>query len=271
RLLLSENPQECESLIREITALNEERKKVGEKIWDTIMPQAEESLLEFEKKLVLVSGDNIHRGVTGILATRLLQYFRTTAIVVAFMGETVVGSMRSKDGFNVKEFLDSCSEVFYDYGGHDCAAGFSMPREKFDVFKNMVSALVKDMEPSGDDAEKEETLEIDAELPLDYVNPDLIKAVDFFAPYGEANRPLVFLTRGILIKDINIMGKTEKQHVKFLLDTGKFKWPALFWNASGKVNVDFSLGDKVDIVFRVSRNYYQNAETLQLTVLDLKR
>lgn len=271
KLLLSRDPGECDSLVQEITSLNEERKKLGDRIWETVFPLAEESFRETGEKLVLVSGENIHRGVTGILATRLLKFFKRPSIVAARMGETIIGSIRSMDGYAVTPLLDACAGFFYDYGGHDCAAGFSMSAERYEDFKAAVHKFAGDMaEPEKPDQE-DEALGIDAELPLAFVTPDIIKAVDFFAPYGESNKSLTFLARGMTIKELTIVGKTEKQHVKMLLDTGAFKWPALYWNASSKVKTEFDLGDKVDIVFKVTRNYYQNAETLQLIIADLKR
>lgn len=92
-----------------------------------------------------------------------------------------------------------------------------------------------------------------------------------FEPYGEGNPPLQFMAEGMKILDIDIIGRSVQQHVKLLLDSGKHKWPGLFWKAANRVDVDFSKGDTVDVVFRLGRNYYQNTESLQLTILDLKR
>ena len=90
--------------------------------------------------------------------------------------------------------------------------------------------------------------------------------------YGkEGNPPLIFLMRGVTLQNMEIIGRTEQQHVKMLVNTGSFKWPAIYWRAAEKVDYEFSNGDKVDVVFRLGRNYYQNVEKLQLTVLDIKR
>ena len=92
-----------------------------------------------------------------------------------------------------------------------------------------------------------------------------------FEPYGEGNPPLQFLAKGMKILNIDIIGRSAQQHVKMLLDSGKHKWPGLYWKAAEKVGVEFSENDTVDVVFRLGRNYYQNTENLQLTVLDVKR
>jgi single-stranded-DNA-specific exonuclease len=114
-------------------------------------------------------------------------------------------------------------------------------------------------------------LEIDAELPTAYLEPSLHRIVERLEPYGEENPPIVFLSRGLRIAELSLVGKGAQQHVKMLLDSGKYKWPAIYWRAAEKVDRDFSLGDTVDVVFRLGRNYFKYTETSQLTVLDLCR
>ena len=103
------------------------------------------------------------------------------------------------------------------------------------------------------------------------MTPDIISIVETFEPYGEGNPPLIFLLRNVTLQNMEIIGRTEQQHVKMLVNTGSIKWPAIYWRAAEKVNVEFSTGEKVDIVFRLGRNYFQNVEKLQLTVMDIKR
>ena len=73
------------------------------------------------------------------------------------------------------------------------------------------------------------------------------------------------------IHSVDLVGKKEIQHVKLILEYGKYKWPGLLWNGSERVERDFALGDTIDVVFRLNRNYYLNKETLQLTILDLRK
>jgi single-stranded-DNA-specific exonuclease len=129
--------------------------------------------------------------------------------------------------------------------------------------------------------ETEAVLDLDAELPLSYLSlleddprikdkKDLyiLRLADRFEPYGEKNRPLLFLSRGLVIADIQIMGG-EGQHVKLTVDPGKFKWPAVYWNAADRINVDFRIGDTVDLVYTVNRNWFNGMETPQLIVQDI--
>jgi len=267
-LLLTADPARRRELAEVVTGLNRDRKRLGDAAWEKILPAAKRSYEELSGKLVLVADREIYRGITGIIAARLVNYFNAPAVVVALLADKAVASLRSVAGFKVGEFLERSADLFIDYGGHDFAAGFSITLENFEEFARRVPLLVEDLESvpaSG------EVLEIDAELPSKYMTPQLVDLVERFEPYGEGSPPLVFLSKRLLIAGLDLVGKREQSHVKLLLDSGPFKWPAVYWNAANRVGIEFNPGDRVDVVFRLGRNYFQNRESLQLTVLDLKR
>lgn len=267
-LFITEDPAVQKQLAEEIVSMNKERKKLGESAWKSVLPKAHKSFKELNEKMVFVVDKNIHRGITGIIASRLANTFGVPAGVVAYLDNNLVGSMRSAGNVNVKHFLSKLEKYFIDYGGHDYAAGFSFTEDKLaDLSKEFAIESQRLVIPD----QGKESLEIDAELPLKYMTPDIISIVETFEPYGEGNPPLVFLMRGVTLQNMEIIGRTEQQHVKMLVNTGSLKWPAIYWRAAEKVDVEFSSGDRVDIVFRLGRNYYQNTEKLQLTVLDIKR
>jgi len=117
----------------------------------------------------------------------------------------------------------------------------------------------------------EERLDIDAEIPASYMTPELITVVEMLEPYGEEHRPLQFLLRNAVLQEVTVMGSGNVRHLRLLVRTGTLAWPAVFWRAGDRLDMDFALGDHVDMVFRLGRNYFKNTETLQLTVLDLMR
>jgi single-stranded-DNA-specific exonuclease len=190
-------------------------------------------------------------------------------MAVSFSKTTATGSLRSARGFNVRSLIEPCAEFCIDWGGHNFAAGFSLERSNWDTFLERIKSLARiiELKEEGD----EETVTVDAELPPSYLTPDILKLVDRFEPYGEKNDRLVFMTRNLKVADIAFMGKTEVKHVKLTLDTGKHKWPAVYWQAAGKVKQDFDLGDQVDLVYTAERNWFNGAETAQLKVIDLRR
>ena len=267
-LFLSEDHEERANIADEIIALNKERKALGDKVWNTILKEAHQSYEEFEQKLVFVTGKNIHRGITGIIAARLVNNFKVTSIVLSVQDEIAIGSVRSSGGVNVKNMLASFGDLFIDFGGHDFAAGFSIPLENIEKLRVSLRNAAAGMEAAAAEAEP---ITVDAELPQKHMTPELIKVVEKFEPYGEGNQPLIFLLKNAVISGMSIIGKTDKQHVKMTVDTGGNSWPAIFWRAGERADRDFSKGDSVNLLFRLGRNYFQNTEHLQLTVVDVEK
>ena len=166
-----------------------------------------------------------------------------------------------------KEFLSQFEDLLIDFGGHPRAAGFSVQKHNFEVFLKRVHQASQNI----DVLHTEDVLSIDAEVPSSFMNPDLIKIVEMMEPYGEEHRPIQFLLRDAVIDELSLMGNGDAKHVKLLIRSGSYKWPAVFWRAGERIDSDFSRGDMVDLVFRLGRNYFRNTETLQLTVLDISR
>jgi single-stranded-DNA-specific exonuclease len=268
--LLSADQNERNRLSEEVIKLNGDRKQMGSDSWTIVEPLARESLEKFNSTLVLAASADIHRGVTGIMANRLASCFHVPAIVICFMEDgTAVGSMRSARGLHLNALLEPCADLFIDHGGHAFAAGFSFTRDKLDEFLARIGRLSAAIEfPDTDSGEE---IDVDAELPHEYLTPTLLELSDRFEPYGEGNDQLVFMAKKMKIMTADIMGKTEKQHLKLTFDCGKYKWPAIFWQAAERLNRDFSIGDTVDAVFQVNRNTFNGAEIPQMILQDVRK
>ena len=268
-LFLERDYTKRDNLAIELINMNEDRKKIGEEVWMQVEPLAEENKKIFSNKLAIAYGDFIPRGVTGIMANRLLGRFKIPSMVASFGPDVITASLRSMRGYDLRLLLEPCSGLFLDWGGHDCAAGLSIDEGNWASFiERLKGAANEIILPEGEDAE---TLIIDAELPLSFLTKDIYNLLDLFEPYGEGNEPLCFMAKNLKITDLSLMGKPESKHVKLTLDTGRNKWPAVYWQAAEKVKLDFDLGDKVDLVFRITRNWFKGAETPQLVVHDLRR
>jgi len=265
-LFLAETQDQIESVIDGILQMNRQRKQLGDKIWDGCFSQARESVERSDGKFVFVAGEEIPRGITGILAARLVSFYKLPAVVVSKGAVKAVGSLRSPYAAN--GFLDRFADYFINYGGHDRAAGFNLPIERFEDFRERFFQVTRVYTPPD---REEARIMVDAEVPPAYLNPELIKVVERFEPYGEGCPPLVFLTRGARIERLEIVGKSDPAHVRMLLSADRYRWPAVYWNAAPRAGKDFDCNDTVDIVFRLNRNYFMNTESLQLTIIDLKR
>jgi single-stranded-DNA-specific exonuclease len=221
----------------------------------------------------MVEDATVSRGLTGIMASRLLKQFNAPSLVIAHLGdERVTGSIRSPQHFNVRDFLAAFEDLFLDYGGHRCAGGFSMERKHLDSLRRRITDTIALLEEQDDGSG--EPVMIDAELPPGYMTPELISLVEIFEPYGEGNPPLQFLMQGAKVEDLQLLNRSKGRgpaHVKMQLLFGQYRWPSLYWNASDEVGVGFDAGDTVDVVFRMGRNYFRNNEWIQLTVISMRR
>ena len=267
-LFLSRDQGKSQELAQKIIDLNSQRKQLSSDAMDYGIIQAKNSISNHSGKLCVVIDERINRGVTGILAGRLESANNVPAIVVTFVDDTAVGSMRSCRGFSATAFLDKIADLFINHGGHDAAAGFSFGRSRLPEFESRLKELAQgiQLENSNDGI-----YEVDAEIPLQYLTPDLLAIEDLFEPFGEKNEQLLFMSRNVPVVDAMIMGKGEKQHLKVIIDTGKHKWPCLFWNEGERLHRDFEVGDDIDILFHVERNVFNGMETAQLVLKDMRK
>ncbi|MCL2210081.1 MAG: single-stranded-DNA-specific exonuclease RecJ [Treponema sp.] len=269
-LFFEKDPVKREKLAAELTSMNENRKELEEETWAIAEPMAYKSFTEYEEKLAIVYSEKINKGVTGLMAQRTARQFNVPSIAVSLGEETCSGSLRSARGFNVCSLLEQCSDLFIDSGGHQAAGGFSMEMKNWDSFIDRLKVVSAGME--FEKAQDEEIIKIDAELPHDYLSPEILKLIDRFEPYGKDNDQLIFMTKNITVKEINFIGKPESKHLKMTLDAGKHKWPALYWqNADRVTNGEFTVNDKVDVVFNITRDYFRGNETPQMMIMDLKK
>jgi single-stranded-DNA-specific exonuclease len=269
-LFFEKDPVKKDKLAAELTAMNEGRRSLEEETWAFVEPMAWKSFSEYKEKLVLVYSAKINKGVTGLMAHRAVRQFNVPVIAVSLGDEICTGSLRSAKGYNVCALLEQCGDLFIDSGGHMAAGGFSMEMKNWDAFLEQIKEISHTIE--FEEEHDEQIINIDAELPHEYLSPDIFKLIDLFQPYGKDNEQLVFLTKNIVVREINFIGKPEPKHTKMMLDAGKYKWPALYWQSAERVlNKEFGINDKVDVVFNLTRDYYRGNETPQMMVLDLRK
>ena len=269
RILLTGDQAEASALVDRLLELNRQRRSVADQAWARAQPGARRSYECTGGKLLWVIDSEVPRGVTGMLAARLLDAFRAPAIVVADQGVEASGSVRTLPGVPVADILGPLDDLLLRWGGHAMAGGFNLASSELARLAPRLERLAETMEAVA--APDAATRTVDAEIPPDYLTPEVWRTADLFAPYGAGHPPLAFLMRDVPILQVDLVGKGQPAHAKLLLDAGGYRWPALYWNAADKVGTDFNAGDRVNIVFRLTRSRYAQVETLQLTILDLER
>ena len=267
QLLLSENPKEREQFAEQIYNFNETRKEMVSSTSYLIHDAAEASVKKYNNKLCLVIDERINKGLTGNFAGRLMQDFGVPAIAVTTCNDTYVGSMRSCRGMIATDFLDKFGDFFINHGGHNFAAGFSFEKNKLDAFLQKTAELLSSFNLEDENPD----IFVDSEIPPQLLSPATFKLLDILEPFGCQNNDLIFKTSGVKIAEATIVGKKEPYSLKLLIDCGKYKFPAMFWNQAARLKKDIFVGESYDILYNISRNHFNRQTTSQFELLDIKK
>jgi len=248
-----------------IEKFNLERKELDKKITYEALQQIE-SANEKEKFSTVVYSENWHKGVIGIVASRLIESFYRPTLVFTKSGNKLAASARSVRGFDVYEALNECSEFIEQFGGHKYAAGLTLDPKNYSAFKNKFEEVVK---ASIDKNLLIPEITIDLELELSEITPKFFRILQQMGPFGPQNMKPVFKTTSV--RD-NGYGKTvgaDKSHLKLNIIYGADQKT---YNAIG-----FGLGNKIksikgdfDIAYSLDENEWKGNTSIQLILKDLK-
>ena len=265
KLLISEEPREREQLAETIYKMNEDRKDLVSSAFYKIHDTAQQSIALHQNKLCVSIDESINKGVTGILAARLMQDFNVPTITITYENEICTGSMRSCRGFIATSFLDSLGDIFINHGGHNFAAGFSFYKSNLDIFLKRVQENISSVCLEEENA----CINVDAEIPVEHLTPENFGLIDMFEPCGAESPELVLMTRNLQLIDTMVLGKKDPRHLKLVFDTGKYKIPAMFWGQAERLKKDISIGKKYDVLYNMSRNYYNGIKSNQLIIKEI--
>ena len=264
-LLTEMNYEAALDFAASIEKFNLERKELDKKITYEALQQIE-SANEKEKFSTVVYSENWHKGVIGIVASRLIESFYRPTLVFTKSGNKLAASARSVKGFDVYEALNECSEFIEQFGGHKYAAGLTLDPKNYSAFKNKFEEVVK---ATIDKKLLIPEITIDLELELSEITPKFFRILQQMGPFGPQNMKPVFKTTSV--RD-NGYGKTvgaDKSHLKLSIIDGADKKT---YNAIG-----FGLGNKIksikgdfDIAYSLDENEWKGNTSIQLILKDLK-
>ncbi|WP_029036443.1 single-stranded-DNA-specific exonuclease RecJ [Salinimicrobium xinjiangense] len=265
-LLTEEDAGQAQVFAAEIEEFNKDRRDKDKTITEEALAQIEE-LQEQERLTTVVYRDTWHKGVIGIVASRLTETYYRPTLVFTRSGEKLAASARSVRGFDVYDALEGCSEFIEQFGGHKYAAGLTMFSDQYDNFKRkfeeVVSATIdrKLLTPE---------IQIDAEISLDEITTKFHRILKQFAPFGPGNLSPVFMTRNL--KDtgyVKCVGG-ENKHLKARLFQKKngISIDAIGFNLGSKCNF-LTDGKKVRAAYSIEENEYMGNVSLQLKLKDL--
>lgn len=248
-----------------IEAFNTERKELDKKITEAALYQIEDNH-ETDHFTTVVFNENWHKGVIGIVASRLTEtYYRPTIVFTKSNGK-LTASARSVKGFDIYNAIDACSEYIEQFGGHKYAAGLTIREDNFDKFKFKFEEVVK---KTITEEQLTPEIEIDTPLELSEITPKFYRIIQQMAPFGPLNRKPVFKTDDV--KDTGY-GKTvgaDNAHLKLTVceDSDRNSFGAIGF---GLGNKDHLIKSSFDIAYTLDENTWKGNTSLQLVLKDLK-
>ena len=260
-LLLSQDSVQALELAERLNALNQERQRIEQ----YIMALAEEQLKNInvkQEKVLVVAGEKWHRGVIGIVASRLVEKYYRPVIVISLDNGVGSGSCRSIENFNIHDALASCADCLIQYGGHAKAAGLSVQAEKISLLRRRLTQYAQEKMRPEDYIPR---VPIEFLLPPEKIDFSLLADIDKLEPFGEANPKPSFGCRNIWGEFARSIGNQGK-HLKFKLIRGSETVEAVSWNNGDKAQLVNSTS--LDIVYKPQRNEWQGVVSVQLLVED---
>lgn len=203
-------------------------------------------------------------GIIGLVAGRLVDEFYRPAIVISENTPLSKGSARSIKGFNITEALGHQKKNLHNYGGHPMAAGFSIEKEKIPIFKEKILNYA---EKTLNKEDLRPILDIDADLKVDDLNPELLLLMKEFEPFGVANSEPTFVTKGFEVMSVKTVGDGGK-HIRLVLRGQNYKVFHCVGFGLGEKTID--KGDFVDVVYNIKEDDWNGSKRLELKLKDFK-
>lgn len=265
-LLTETNMEKAEVWAGEIEQYNTDRREADKQITKEALAQILEHNEE-DRVTTVVYNEKWHKGVIGIVASRLTETYYRPTLVFTKSGEKLAASARSVKDFDVYNALEACSEFIEQFGGHKYAAGLTLLEPNYEKFK---AAFEKVVSQSIDPRLLQPEVRIDAEIMLSEITPKFYRILKQFAPFGPGNMAPTFMSRNI--KDVGY-GKCvgeDKSHLRVVVKQG---------NSTQFTGIGFSLGTKHDIActgqpfkaaYVIDENEWQGNVSLQLRLKDIK-
>lgn len=272
--MISENKEELQEIAESINLNNDERRELDKIITAEALMQIEKDATFESKVSTVVFQQDWHKGVIGIVASRLIEnHYRPTIVLTESNGKAT-GSARSIRGLDIHQALEQCADLLEQFGGHTFAAGMSMPLENVAAFSERFEAVVQQL-LAKEDMVPQQIIDYelnfnDIFLPGELLNqvPKLKRILNQFEPHGPGNMKPVFTSSNVFVKDVRIL---KDEHLKFIFGQPNttVTIDAIGFNMIDKYPLT-QTGEPLDIVYTLETNSWRDLETLQLNLKDIR-
>ncbi|CAI8169270.1 MAG: Single-stranded-DNA-specific exonuclease RecJ [Polaribacter sp. SA4-10] len=248
-----------------IEIFNTDRKELDKKITNEALIQIIDNKEEKQFTSVVFK-ENWHKGVIGIVASRLIETYYRPTLVFTKSGDKLAASARSVKGFDIYNALDKCEEFIEQFGGHKYAAGLTLLPENYENFKNKFENIVETT-ISRDLLTPE--IMIDAEIDLSEITPKFYRIIEQMGPFGPQNSKPTFKTSSVRDNGYGKQVGADKTHLKLNLISGTDKktYNAIGFNLGNKIS---TIQNNFDIVYALDKNEWNGVKSIQLLIKDLQ-
>ncbi len=259
-LLLTDDVKKAQKLTEELNRYNQERQSIEKKIFEEALELAGNS----KKHCIVVGKEGWHHGVIGIVSSKVTEMYGKPSILLCYEDGMARGSGRSIKGFDLHEALENCDKYIKQFGGHSMAVGITLEEkdvEKFaeDLDKYAENQKIDSIVP---------VLLIDQKIDLRELKIQDVKDLKILEPFGESNPVPKFQISNLKIEAIRTL--SDGKHLKLFLKDETNKYIDVIGFNKGKLSDDYRIGDKVDVVGNLKVNEYNNTESIQLILDDIR-
>ena len=254
----------------EINEHNNERKNIDRRITQEALEMVRSGACLSSGNATIVYNPEWHKGVVGIVASRLVEaFYKPTIVFTRSQGGLVTGSARSVHGFDLYDAIESCSDLLENFGGHLYAAGLTLKEENIPAFcerieKFISNSIIPEMQTP--------VVDVDARLNFSQITPKFLRILKQFQPFGPGNSAPVFLTENVYDNGMGRKVGAEGGHLKLELIQESHPYhhiSAIAFNMAGFYE-HIKMGNPIDVCYSIVENYYRGSANTQLRVKDLR-
>ena len=260
-LLLTDDDEVAEGLSSVLNNENIRRQSLEKQILSEAVEIVEKKGYK-HNRVIVVSGENWHGGVLGIVASRLCEKYSRPAVVLSVQDGVANGSARSVKGFSIYDALSDCSYILAKFGGHEMAAGLTLYDNAIDSFRcaiNEYAARFSKVLPE---------IKLDCKLNPSVLSVDLAEAVKALEPFGTGNPAVLFGIFDLMLEKISAVG--QGKHLRLTFSKGETVFSAMLFGTTTN-EFEYDIGDKVDIAVNLDTNFFNNNLSLSVQIKEIRK
>jgi single-stranded-DNA-specific exonuclease len=266
-LLLAKDFKSAREKSANIDQYNDDRRELDKKTTDAAYTIIEQNPQIINGKIIMIFNREWHKGVIGIVASRLTERYYKPAIVLTESNGFISGSARSITGFDIYTAIESAQDLLENFGGHTFAVGITIREENLEIFKERLEAYADEYMIA---EQMTQRLDIDASLSFSDINPKLLFDLKRMSPYGPNNQKPVFCSFGVRDAGGSKLVGKELEHIKLeLVDSVSDNVMQAIAFGMSDFYDDIKAGRPFDICYTVEENNYNNTTTIQLMIIDM--